>query len=107
MNNIRQSKVMIESYIQYAAGYQKDNINLSDIAKAIKDIQKMDEEHGAFWASVITEDENVIETNKDLTLSIIIDGEESKFQASDWIEVEKLYEMLLNEQFEDLKKKIK
>ncbi len=98
---------MTENYIQYAAGYQKDNIDLSDIKKAIKDVQTMDEEHGAFWVSVITDDENVIETNKNLTLSIIIDGKELKFQAFDWKEVEGIYEMLLNEQFEKLKKKIK
>ena len=98
---------MTESYIQYAAGYQKDNIDLSDIEKAIKDIQKMDEEHGAFWVSIITDDENVIETNKDLTLSIIMDGEESKFKASDWTEVKELYELLLNKDFEQIKTKIK
>ena len=65
----------MESYIQYASGYQKDNIIFDDIKKAISDVQKMDDEHGAFWASVITDDENVIETNKDLQLSIIFDGE--------------------------------
>ncbi|MDC6367214.1 MULTISPECIES: hypothetical protein [Flavobacteriaceae] len=98
---------MTESYIQYAAGYQKDNVDLSDIEKAIKDIQEMDEEHGAFWVSMITDDENVIETNKDLTLSFIIDGEESKFKASDWTEVKELYESLLNKDFEQIKTKIK
>lgn len=57
---------MIENYIQYAGGYQKDNINETDIEKAIADIQRMDDEHGAFWVSVTTNDENVIEVNKDL-----------------------------------------
>lgn len=98
---------MAENYIQYATGYQKDNIDLSDIKRAIKDAQEMDDEHGAFWASVITDDENVIETNKDLTLSIIMDGEETKFHASDWKEVEVLYEMLLNEHFDELKMKVR
>lgn len=98
---------MPENYIQYAAGYQKDNVDLSDIKKAIKDVQEMDDEHGAFWVSVITDDENVIETNKELTLSIILDGEESKFQASDWKEVEEFYGMLLNEKIEELLMKIK
>jgi len=97
---------MTENYIQYATGYQKDNIDLSDIKKAIKDVQKMDDEHGAFWVSVLTDDEHVIETNKDLTLSIIMDGEESRFQALDWREIEVFYEMLLTQQFEELKKKI-
>ncbi|WP_165852230.1 hypothetical protein [Chryseobacterium pennae] len=44
---------MTENYIQYAEGYQKDNIDEKDIVKAIKDIQLMDDEHGAFWVSVI------------------------------------------------------
>ncbi|MEJ5104358.1 hypothetical protein [Chryseobacterium sp. MYb328] len=57
---------MTENYIQYAEGYQKDNIDEKDIVKAIKDIQLMDDEHGVFWVSVITHDENVIEVNKDL-----------------------------------------
>lgn len=98
---------MTENYIQYAAGYQKDRIDLSDIEKAIKDIQEMDEEHGAFWVSVITDDENVIESNKDLTLSIIMDGEESKFKASGWDEIKELYQLLLNEDFEQIKMRIK
>ena len=55
---------MTENYIQYASGYQKDNIDEKDIVKAISDIQLMDDEHGAFWVSVITDDENVIEVNK-------------------------------------------
>ncbi len=84
---------MTENYIQYATGYQKDNIGLLDIKKAINDIQ-------------ITDDENIIEINKDLNLSIIIGDKESKFQALDWSEVERLYTMLLNGQFEELKKKI-
>ena len=53
----------MESYIQYASGYQKENISIEDINKAILDVQKMDDEHGAFWAAVITDDESVIETN--------------------------------------------
>lgn len=46
---------MTENYIQYADGYQKDNISEQYIVKAISDIQLMDDEHGAFWVSVITE----------------------------------------------------
>lgn len=93
----------MESYIQYASGYQKENITFDDINKAILEIQKMDDEHSAFWISVITDDENVIESNKDLPLSIIMDGEESKFKAADWKEVKELYELFLNENFEQIK----
>lgn len=97
----------MESYIQYASGYQKENITFEDIKKAILDVQKMDDEHGAFWASVITDDENVIETNKDLQLSIIFDGEEIKYQAFDWDEVANLYYLLLDKNFHEIKEKIK
>ncbi len=97
----------MENYIQYARGYQKDNIDLSDIKKAIKDVQQADDEHGAFWVSVIIENENVIETNKDLSLSIILDEEQMKFQATNWTEIEELFILLLDEKFIDIKNKIK
>jgi len=98
---------MIENYIQFAGGYQKDNIDETDIEKAIKDIQFMDDEHGAFWISVITDDENVIEVNKDLSLSVIFKGIETKYQATDWNEVKELYNLLLLEKFDEIKVKIK
>lgn len=95
---------MSESYIQYAGGYQKDNVDKIDIIQAVKDIQEMDDEHGAFWVSVFTDDENVIEVNKNLSLSIIFQGEETQYQATDWKEVEKLSYLLLQEKFEKIKK---
>ena len=74
---------MTENYIQYAGGYQKNNIDEADIQKAITDIQLMDDEHGSFWVSVITDDENVIEVNRDLSLSLIFQGQETRYQAKD------------------------
>lgn len=67
----------------------------------------MDDEHGAFWVSVITDDENVIEVNKDLSLSVIFDGQENRFQASDWTEVAELYKLLLHEKFEEIISRVK
>lgn len=93
---------MTKNYIQYASGYQKDNIEESDIAKAIDDIKLTDDEHGAFWVSVINDDENVIEVNKDLSLSVIFEGEETQYQAKDWNEVAKLYQLLLHEKFDEI-----
>ena len=63
---------MIENYIQYLGGYNKDNIVFSDIEKAIIEINETDDEHGVFWVSVISDDdfENVIETSKSLDLII-------------------------------------
>lgn len=98
---------MTENYIQYANGYQKDNIDETDIAKAITDIQLMDDEHGAFWVSVITDHENVIEVNNDLKLSLIFEGQETKHGAKDWIEVSELYGLLLNEKFDEIAARVK
>lgn len=53
---------MSENYIQYLGGYSKENIDFSDIEKAILEIQQTDDEHGVFWVSVITDDENDIVT---------------------------------------------
>ncbi|MCD9616050.1 hypothetical protein [Chryseobacterium gleum] len=91
---------MTENYIQYAGGYQKDNIDEKDIVQAISDIQLVDDEHGAFWVSVITDDENVIEVNKDLSLFVIFEGQQTQYQAKDWNEVKELYKLLLMEKFD-------
>lgn len=93
---------MTQNYIQYAGGYQKDNIDAADIAKAIADIQLMDEEHGAFWVSVITDDEHVIEVNKDLSLTLIFEGRETRYQAKSWKEVAELYQLLLLKKFNEI-----
>jgi hypothetical protein len=98
---------MTENYIQYASGYQKDNIDEADVEKAITDIQLMDDEHGAFWVSVIRDYENVIEVNKDLSLSLIFDGQETRYQASDWKEVAELYKLLLHEKIEEIASRVK
>lgn len=97
---------MSENYIQYADGYQKDNIDEKDIVKAISDIQLMDDEHGTFWVSVITDDENVIEVNKDLSLFVIFEGQQTQYQAKDWKEVIELYNLLLSEKFDVITERV-
>ena len=98
---------MNENYIQYAGGYNKDNITFADIEKAIIEIQQTDDEHGAFWVSIITEDENVIETDKYLNLAIVFEGNQTNYKAKDWNEVKELYQFLLEKKFETIKQKIK
>lgn len=98
---------MTENYIQYAGGYQKENIDEMDIVKAISDIQLMDDEHGAFWVSVITDDENVIEVDKDLSLFVIFEGQQTQYQAKDWNEVTELYKLLLLEKFDVITERVK
>jgi len=97
-----------ESYIQYLSGYNKENISLLDIEKALVDIQKMDEEHGAFWVSVFTTGENVLEVSKDKVVIGIFEPDQEndrKIQAESWDEVKQLYIHLLNGELIALKKK--
>ena len=97
---------MSENYIQYGEGYNKDNIDFTDIEKAIIEIQESDDEHGAFWVSVITDDENIIETDKNLNLAIVFEGNQSNYKAKDWLEVKEFYKLLLTENFDEIKQKI-
>lgn len=80
----------------------KDNIEEIDIIKVIADIQLMDDKHGAFWALVITDDENVIEVNKDLSLSVIFVGQQTNYKPKDWNEVTDLYKLLLIAKFDKI-----
>ena len=100
---------MIENYIQYLEGYNKDNITFSDIEKAIIEINETDDEHSVFWVSVISDDdfENVIETSKSLDLIITFDEISTKYKAKDWNEVKELYKLLLEEKFDLIKAQIK
>ena len=88
----------MENYISYGSGYSKDNISKRDIKKAIKYLQKSDFEHGAFWLSVITDSETVLEVNKDLDLILILDpetGKHIKSKAQNLEEVKHLFELHL------------
>lgn len=91
---------MTENYLQFAGGDSKKDIRISDVQKAIKGLKKADEEHGAFWVSVITDEENVLEVDKDRQMTFVFYGEETKYTASDWDEVEMLYRLLLDEEFD-------
>jgi len=96
---------MIENYIQYAVGYQKDNINILDIKKAINDLSKMDDEHSSFWVGVISDKEYVLEVDKEKHMFIHLEEEsETKYTAVSWVQVEKLFEHLLSLEFEAIKK---
>ena len=98
---------MNENYIQYSTGYSRDNITLADIDKAIVDIQKTDDEHGAFWVAVIADNENVIETDKYLNLVIVFEDDEANYRAKDWNEVKELYQLLLEDKLDIIRERIK
>ncbi|NQZ78855.1 MAG: hypothetical protein HRT61_22475 [Ekhidna sp.] len=94
-----------ESYIQYAAGYDKDNVTIDDIDKALTDIHEMDEEHGAFWISVFVGDkEHLVEVNKRARLSILFgEDEEWKYECKDWKEVKSILCYLIQENIEKVR----
>lgn len=98
-----------ESYIQYLAGYSKDAVNMHDVKTALTDLQGMDDEHGAFWVSIIKTEENVLEAHKDLSVVGIFEDDADKQyvkQCADLQEIEQLYSLLLNEDFVELKKRL-
>ncbi|QNK78341.1 hypothetical protein H7F37_04440 [Winogradskyella sp. PAMC22761] len=104
--------IVEENYIQKAGGDSADNVNLSDIRKAILELSKMDDEHGAFWVGIFGPeiDEVVLEVHKDLTLIGNFDGtaeNEIKKVAKNWNEVESNFELLLNGNLTELKKRLK
>jgi hypothetical protein len=98
------------SYIQYAAGVDKDDINSSDVDKALIDLTSMDDEHGGFWVGVYgaDTDEFVLEFHKSLTLFGNF-GEDENYKINlDKIESAKEYfNLLLNGEIDELRVKLK
>lgn len=98
------------SYIQYAAGYDKDDITNSDVDKALNDLTNMDDEHGGFWVGVYgaDTDEFVLEFHKNLTLFGNF-GEEENYKINlDKLELAKDYfNLLLNGEIDELREKLK
>ncbi len=97
--------MLSDSYIQYAAGFDKENVTIEDIDKAIKDVQKMDEEHGAFWISMLmdNDEEYVIEVNKRKKVSVIY-GEkiDIQYESQDWNEVKHILKLHIDKKFDDI-----
>ena len=99
-----------ESYIQYLAGYSNDSVNMQDVKIAPADLQDMDDEHVAFRDPVLKDDENVLEVNNNLRAVGVFEDDTNKQyikQCIDFQEIEQLYSMLLNEEFDDLKRRLK
>ena len=98
------------SYIQYAAGYDKDDITNSDVDKALNDLTSMDDEQGGFWVGVygVDTDEFVLEFHKSLTLFGNFGGEENYKINLDKLELAKDYfKLLLNGEIDELREKLK
>ncbi len=96
------------TYIQYAAGYNKDDISLSDLEKALNDIHDMDDEHGCFWVGVhgADTDEIVLELHKNKTLFGCFGEYENYKIKLDKLELAKgSFKLLLSGRIDELKEK--
>ena len=98
------------SYIQYAEGYDKDDITRIEIVKALKDLVSMDDEHSAFWVGVYGSDnvEFILELHKNLTLFGKF-GEDDNYKIQlQSLEQSKFYfDLLLTGMIEELIENIK
>lgn len=98
------------SYIEYVAGYDKENITLSDLEKALTDLPQMDDEHGAFSIGVhgSNTDEFILELHKGLTLFWNFGEEENYKIKLNNLDSAKIYFILLLEgRIDELKKELK
>jgi hypothetical protein len=99
-------RIPTETYLQKAWSDPLNNVTIDDLKTAIEEIQQMDEEHGAFWVGVIYEEQNVLETSKNLNvIAVFSDHPEVQFkkQADNWTQIENLYSMFLKGDLEAVK----
>ena len=75
---------------------------MADVQAAIRSMQTVDEEHGAFWV-VTDEEEYVLEASLYLRLVLIEGREEDQRLCKDWEQVSDMYRLLFNEDFVQLK----
>ena len=97
---------IVGSHLEKGWGDSVDNPKIADVETAIKETQKMDDEHGAFWVSVFREDDKevVLEASKNLWQTLILDPKnldsetfnEKKNRAQNREEVLENYRLLLN-----------
>jgi len=94
-----------EIYLATAWGDSEREVTMETIHDAIAKIRKMDDEHGAFWVSIVESEETMLETHKDLTvIGIFANGAQQQVRArlNDWEEIEELYKIFLTKDFENV-----
>lgn len=97
--------MMTPFWIEKAWGDHVDNATLEDIRVAINEINRMDDEHGAFWVGH-NENENVLEVHKDLEIFCVFNDkldDQLKTKLNSWQEAEYLYEQFLDDNYERIK----
>ena len=97
---------MSENYLQKVWGDNLDNVDINDIKEAIKETLKMDDEHGAFWVSIMIEGENVLEMHKNFdVIGVFEDNENLQYKRNfkNINEIISLFEIFLTEDFTHVK----
>lgn len=92
-------------WIEKGWGDQVDNVTIDDIKIAIQETINMDDEHGAFWSGSY-DNEYVMEIHKDLNLFFVMGdnpNDQMTKKLSSWIEVERLYQLFINSNYEQIK----
>jgi flagellar basal body rod protein FlgF len=100
----------MENYLQRAWSDALDNVDVDEIKDVIAELQDMDDEHGAFWVSVIEDEETILEVDKDMKMVAIFRGDVENSvikKVNTWDEVLSLYELLLAEDFDSLLMKMR
>ena len=100
-----------EFWIEKAWGDSVDNATMEDIKVAIRETTEMDDEHGAFWVGSNDSDNHyVMETHKNLMLFFNSnDNPQNQItvRLNFWTEVESLYRLFLDKNYEQIEKEIK
>lgn len=100
----------MENYLQPAWSDSLDNIGIDEIKEVITELKNMDEEHGAFWVSIIEEEETILEVDKNMKMIAIFRGDVENpviSKGNTWEEVLSFYELLLKKDFESLGTRMK
>ncbi|GAB4050437.1 hypothetical protein [Spirosoma litoris] len=79
---------------------------LTDIRKAIEEIQKVDTDYGFLYVLINNDSEHILEVHHNLRVSIVLfgdRGDELIKYAEDWATVDRLYQYLLAGKLDILK----
>jgi hypothetical protein len=96
--------MMTPFWIEKAWGASVDNATMEDIHVAIQETITMDDEHGAFWVGH-NDNDNVLEVHKDLQVFYSSNDnpdEQLKTQLNTWDEIQNLYKLFLESDFEQI-----
>lgn len=93
-----------ETYLQKAWGEGLDSVTIEDVRQAISETIEMDDEHGAFWVGIVEDEEIILEAQKDLFITLIYeDNLAIKAKLTDWTEIEEVYKLFLEKDFNRVK----